>query len=77
MSELTLKEILNNLRTKIEKEGREFCSSESVTNFTQAVQNFSDNFDAIMDGNRTLKLGIVGEVKAGKSFSFNWSYWSR
>ena len=71
MSELTLKEILNNLRTKIEKEGREFCFSESVTNFTQAVQNFSDNFDAIMEGNRTLKLGIVGEVKAGKSSFLN------
>ncbi len=53
------------------KEGERFIGKELLTGFQSDVENIAEKIADIKEVNRTLKIGIVGEVKAGKSSFLN------
>lgn len=65
-----MKEILKKICAVLELEGGLLDESLSVE-FQQNVQNMQDSFAEILEENRVLRLGVVGEVKAGKSSFLN------
>lgn len=65
-----MKNILDKICAVLEKEGSLLDGSLSVE-FQRNVQNMEDSFAEILEGERVLRLGVVGEVKAGKSSFLN------
>ena len=51
--------------------GRELISNGLIESFQADAKSAESDIDSIMEEGRTLKLGIVGEVKAGKSSFLN------
>lgn len=51
--------------------GRELISNGLIESFQADAKSAGSDIDSIMEEGRTLKLGIVGEVKAGKSSFLN------
>lgn len=51
--------------------GRGLINEEKIIAFENAANNLESGIDKIMEEGRDLRLGIVGEVKAGKSSFLN------
>ena len=51
--------------------GKELVNCDLLFEFQSNVKNFADNISEIKNTERVLKIGIVGEVKAGKSSFLN------
>lgn len=62
--------VLTEISQKLEA-GRSLVSESGIDDFQSEADSVFKNFEAIMDENRTMRLGIVGEVKAGKSSFLN------
>ncbi|MGN1319057.1 MAG: dynamin family protein [Lachnospirales bacterium] len=63
-----------NLLTEISKKievGEELFSSDFIIEIKAEAEEFSDKLNKIKEDGRNLKLGIVGEIKAGKSSFLN------
>ena len=56
---------------KILVTGKELINEEKILDFQDSSKHVIDNIDEIMKEGRVLRLGIVGEVKAGKSSFLN------
>lgn len=63
-------EVINKISDEINC-GRELISNGLIESFQADAKSAESNIDSIMEEGRTLKLGIVGEVKAGKSSFLN------
>lgn len=67
----------NNWKTKLEEisgmleMGKELIHEEPILDFQSASREFLGQVEEIMQDGRQLRLGIVGEVKAGKSSFLN------
>ena len=57
--------------SKILDDGKELISEEKISEFQTSVDNVESSLDDVMKEGRLLRLGIVGEVKAGKSSFLN------
>ena len=51
--------------------GKGLISEEKIVSFQTSVDSLESSIDSIMEEGRNLRLGIVGEVKAGKSSFLN------
>lgn len=56
--------------SKILDDGKELISEEKISEFQTSVDNVESSLDDVMKEGRLLRLGIVGEVKAGKQQLF-------
>lgn len=63
-------EVINKISDEINC-GRELISNGLIESFQADAKSAESDIDSIMEEGRTLKLGIVGEVKAGKSSFLN------
>lgn len=63
-------EMLERVSEKLE-EGRNLVAESGIDEFRGKANDVREKIGQIMDENRTMKLGIVGEVKAGKSSFLN------
>ena len=65
------------LKEKLEKisnmmnDGKDMVADELILQFQSSVNDVISQIDSIMQEGRKLRLGIVGEVKAGKSSFLN------
>lgn len=53
------------------KDGENFINPEYIHNFEEKVRRAKNHAEEILNTNRDLKIGIVGQVKAGKSSFLN------
>jgi len=56
---------------KILETGRSMIDEQYIDNFDLEIKHVEDGWQDVVDTNRTLKIGIVGGVKAGKSSFLN------
>lgn len=56
---------------KVLETGRSMIDEQYIDNFDLEVKHVEDGWQDVVDTNRTLKIGIVGGVKAGKSSFLN------
>ena len=61
---------LNNIADKL-NEGKKLINSDLLIEFQSKAESLSENMKDIKKTERVLKIGIVGEVKAGKSSFLN------
>lgn len=61
---------LNTISGNLDK-GKELVNNDVLVDLQAKVQNLHENMDDIKKEERVLKIGIVGEVKAGKSSFLN------
>jgi len=61
---------MNDIAAKI-KDGANFVDSTYIHAFEDKIHRASEHADSIVNTNRDLKIGIVGQVKAGKSSFLN------
>ena len=61
---------LENIESKLTN-GKELIAYDLLDQFQSNVKNFAENIGEIKNTERVLKIGIVGEVKAGKSSFLN------
>ena len=68
-----MNEFINNLKdiSSMLEPGKELIDEEKVISFEHSVETLASNIDSIAEEGRNLRLGIVGEVKAGKSSFLN------
>lgn len=66
-----MNEILDQICTVLEQDGRQLLDEAPIVEFQRNVRNMQANFAEILEEGRVLHLGIVGEVKAGKSSFLN------
>ncbi|WP_192944050.1 hypothetical protein [Ligilactobacillus agilis] len=69
MSSVTIKDLdaLASKTLKIVVEGKDLVGEDAINNYQKAYDDFKKNAKAVMEPDRTMRLGIVGQVKAGKS----------
>ena len=63
-------ETVKNISIGLES-GKEILTNQYIFEFQDLESKMQDNINSIMEENRTMKIGIVGEVKAGKSSFLN------
>ena len=56
---------------KVLETGRSMIDEQYIDNFDLEIKHVEDGWQDVVDTNRTLKIGIVGGVKAGKSSFLN------
>ena len=61
---------MNEIATKIE-DGVNFVNPEYIHDFKEQIRRATEHAEEIVNVNRNLKIGIVGQVKAGKSSFLN------
>lgn len=73
MSSVTIKDLdaLASKTLKIVVEGKDLVGEDAINNYQKAYDDFKKNAKAVMEPDRTMRLGIVGQVKAGKSSFLN------
>lgn len=65
-----LEKVLEKISGKLE-EGKKLVSEDKIFEFQSAAKEITTQIEGIMEEGRVLRLGIVGEVKAGKSSFLN------
>ena len=70
MESAVLKERLEKI-SKMLDNGKDMVTDELILQFQSSVDDVISKLDSIMQEGRKLRLGIVGEVKAGKSSFLN------
>ncbi len=70
MGSKQLLEKLNTINSMLDKH-KNLIDNSTINAFQEDAEKLSKNIDKVMEKGRTLKLGIVGEVKAGKSSFLN------
>lgn len=63
-------EAVKNISVGLES-GKELLTNQYISEFQDMESKMRDNINGIMEEKRTMKIGIVGEVKAGKSSFLN------
>ena len=63
-------EAVKNISVGLES-GKELLTNQYISEFQDMESKMRDNINSIMEEKRTMKIGIVGEVKAGKSSFLN------
>lgn len=66
-----MNEILNQICAVLEQDGKQLLDEGPLVEFQRNVRNMQANFSEILEEGRVLHLGVVGEVKAGKSSFLN------
>lgn len=51
--------------------GKDLIEGSSIVDFQNKAKNIYENYESIIESQRVLRIGIVGEVKAGKSSFLN------
>lgn len=63
--------ILNKICTLLNEDGKQLIDETPIVEFQRNIDNIQSNLAEILEEGRVLHLGIVGEVKAGKSSFLN------
>lgn len=63
--------LLNKICTLLNEDGKQLIDETPIVEFQRNIDNIQSNLAEILEEGRVLHLGIVGEVKAGKSSFLN------